>query len=165
MKIQTLQDLFVDTLEDLYNAESQVEKALPVMEKAAHNPELKQGFQQHLEQTHRQVERLTQIFQEMNLRPKGKTCKGMEGIISEGKEMMGGNNDPDVADAGLIGAAQKVEHYEISGYGTARTFANRLGYTNAARLLQQTLDEEKQTDEKLTRLAESKINQQAKTSK
>ncbi len=163
MKIQSLQDLFVDALEDLYSAESQIEKALPKMEMAAHDPSLKQGFQQHLDQTHHQKDRLEQIFQEMNMRPKAKTCKGMEGIISEGNELLKEKVDPEVMDAGLIGAAQKVEHYEISGYGTARTFASRLGYNDAARLLQQTLDEEKQTDEKLTRLAESGINQQAKT--
>jgi ferritin-like metal-binding protein YciE len=165
MKFQTLQDLFVDTLKDLYNAEGQIVKALPKMEQAAHSSDLKQGFQMHLDQTHHQVERLTQIFQDLNLRPEGKTCKGMEGIIAEGQELMRDAGDPDVLDAGLIEAAQKVEHYEISSYGTARTFAHRLGYTNAAQLLQQTLDEEKQTDEKLTVLAERSINQQAKTSK
>jgi ferritin-like metal-binding protein YciE len=116
----------------------------------------------HLEQTHHQVERLDQIFQDLNLRAQGKTCKGMEGIISEGKEIMSEKGDPAVTDAGLIEAAQKVEHYEISSYGTARTFASQLGYTNAAHLLQQTLDEEKQTDEKLTSLAERGINTQAK---
>ena len=164
MKIHSLQDLFVDTLEDLYSAENQIEKALPKMELAAHDPALKQGFQMHLDQTHHQKDRLDQIFQEMSMHPKSKTCKGMEGIISEGSELMHDTIDAEVRDAGLLGAAQKVEHYEISGYGTARTFASRLGYTNAAMLLQQTLDEEKQTDEKLTRLAESGINQQAKTS-
>ncbi len=165
MKFQTLQDLFVDTLKDLYNAEQQIELALPKMEQVAHHPELKQGFHQHLEQTHQQVNRLDQIFKDLNMKPQGKTCKGMQGIISEGEEVVNAKGDPDVLDAGLIESAQKVEHYEISGYGTARTFASRLGYTNAARLLQQTLDEEKQTDEKLTALAERGINTQAKASK
>jgi ferritin-like metal-binding protein YciE len=135
------------------------------MEQAASNLELKQGFQMHLEQTHHQVDRLTQIFQDLNMRPEGKTCKGMEGILAEGQEIMSEKGDPDVIDAGLIEAAQKVEHYEISSYRTARAYANRLGYANAAKLLQQTLDEEKQTDEKLTVLAERRINQQVKTSK
>lgn len=159
MKFHTLQDLFVDTLKDLYDAERQIEKALPKMEQAATSPELKQGFQMHLEQTHHHVDRLDQIFQDLNMRAQSKTCKGMEGIISEGKEVLGEKGDPAVTDAGLIESAQKVEHYEISSYGTARTFANQLGYNNAARLLQQTLDEEKQTDEKLTSLAERGINQ------
>jgi ferritin-like metal-binding protein YciE len=161
MKFQNLTDLFVETLKDLYDAEKQVEKALPKMEQAANSAELKEGFRQHLDQTHHQVERLDQIFQDLNMRSQAKTCKGMEGIISEGKEFMGEKGDPAVMDAGLIEAAQKVEHYEISSYGTARTFASQLGYSNAARLLQQTLDEEKQTDEKLTSLAERGINTQA----
>jgi ferritin-like metal-binding protein YciE len=165
MKFQTLQDLFVDILKDLYNAEGQIVNALPKMEQAASNLELKQGFQMHLEQTHHQVDRLTQIFQDLNMRPEGKTCKGMEGILAEGQEIVSEKGDPDVIDAGLIEAAQKVEHYEISSYRTARAYANRLGYANAAKLLQQTLDEEKQTDEKLTVLAERRINQQVKTSK
>jgi ferritin-like metal-binding protein YciE len=165
MKFHTLQDLFVDTLKDLYDAEQQIEKALPIMAKVASSPELKQGFEQHLEQTRNQEERLAQIFRDLNLHTQSKKCKGMEGILSEGQEMMGEKADPDVMDAGLIETAQKVEHYEIATYGTARTFANRLGYTNAARLLQQTLEEEKQTDEKLTVLAEHGINDSAMTSK
>lgn len=161
MKLATLQDLFVDEIRDLYNAEQQVVKALPKMAKASHSPELQNAYQMHLEQTKNQVERLKQIFEELNLPVRGKACKGMEGIISEGEELLKENADPDVKDAGLIASAQKVEHYEISSYGTARTYAQHLGYTNAARLLQQTLEEERQTDEKLTSLAERSVNPRA----
>jgi len=161
MKLQTLQDLFVEEIRDLYNAEQQVAKALPKMEKAAHSPELQNAYRMHLDQTKNQVERLKQIFGDLKLPVRGKTCKGMEGIISEGEELLKEDADPDVRDAGLIASAQKVEHYEISSYGTARTYAKQLGYTNAARLLQQTLEEERQTDEKLTSLAERSINPRA----
>ncbi len=161
MKLANLHDLYVDHLRDLYNAETQIEKALPKMEKAASSQALKQAFQNHMEQTKTQADRLKQIFDELDMRPTGRKCKGMEGIISEGEEVLDMSSDPAVRDAGLISASQKVEHYEISGYGTARTYAQKLGFTKAAKLLQQTLDEEKQTDDKLTALAESGINAEA----
>lgn len=164
MKLDNLKDLYIDSLRDLYNAETQIEKALPKMENAATLPALKEAYHNHLEQTKLQANRLQQIFDELDERPTGKKCKGMEGIIAEGQEILSENADPAVRDAGLIAAAQKVEHYEISGYGTARTYADKLGYKQAARLLQQTLDEEKQTDERLTALAESGVNAAAKTS-
>ena len=165
MKLETLQDLFVDQLKDLYSAENQIVKALPKMADATSTPELQRGFEEHLEQTRNQIDRLKQIFQGLNMSSiHAKTCKGMEGIIHEGNEYMVGNADPKVRDAGLIAAAQRVEHYEISGYGSARAIANRLGYTTAAELLQQTLDEEKATDQKLTAIAEQKVNTQAQMS-
>jgi ferritin-like metal-binding protein YciE len=162
MKLNNLNDLYVDTLKDLYSAEQQIISALPKMVKAASSPDLKRGLQDHLDQTRRQVDRLSQIFTELGTSPTGKKCKGMEGLIEEGEEILESNANPDVLDAGLIASAQKVEHYEISGYGTARTFARQLGFTNAAQVLQQILQEEKTTDEKLTALAESGINIQAK---
>lgn len=164
MKLENLKDLFVEQLRDLYSAEIQIQKALPKMEKAATLPALKQAYLNHMEQTKVQTNRLQQIFDDLDIRPSGKTCKGMEGIIAEGEEVIKEDADPAVRDASLIAAAQKVEHYEISGYGTVRTFAQKLGYSQAARLLQQTLDEEKQTDEKLTALAESGVNTAAQTS-
>jgi len=158
MKLQTLHDLYIDNLKDLYNAENQIIKALPKMAKAATSPQLQQAYTTHLEQTQRQIERLDQIFNELDIKPTGKRCRGMEGLIEEGQELIEENADPDVRDAGLIAAAQKVEHYEISGYGTARTYAEHLGFTKAVRLLDQILAEEKETDAKLTTLAESSIN-------
>ena len=156
-----LQELFVDQLKDLYSAENQIIKALPKMAKNASNPELRAAFEAHLEETRMQVERLDQIAEEMGLRTlKGKKCAGMEGLLEEGKEVMQ-EFDDDVLDAGMIGAAQKVEHYEIAAYGTARTHANMLGLKKVARLLQQTLDEEGRTDKKLTQLAESVVNLEA----
>ena len=156
-----LQELLVDELKDLYNAENQIIKALPKMAKAASSPELKRAFERHLEETKRQVERLDQIGEALDVRMSGKKCKGMEGLIEEGKEIMSEDFEDDALDAGLIGAAQKVEHYEIAAYGTARAHANMLGLTKIARLLQQTLDEEGATDKKLTQLAESIINVEA----
>jgi ferritin-like metal-binding protein YciE len=158
-----LEELLVDELKDIYSAENQIIKALPKMAKAASSPELKRAFERHLEETRRQVERLDQIGQALDVKLTGKKCKGMEGLIEEGKEVMEEFDDDDTIDAGLIGAAQKVEHYEIAAYGTARTHAEMLGYTKAARLLQQTLDEEGATDKKLTQLAESIINVEAAT--
>jgi ferritin-like metal-binding protein YciE len=158
-----LEELLVDELKDIYSAENQIIKALPRMAKAASSPELKRAFERHLEETRRQVERLDQISQALEVKLTGKKCKGMEGLIEEGKEVMEEFDDDDTLDAGLIGAAQKVEHYEIAAYGTARTHAEMLGYTKAARLLQQTLDEEGATDKKLTQLAESIINVEAAT--
>ena len=162
MKMDSLEALFVDQLKDLYDAEHQIIEALPKMAETAKSRELKQSFNQHLETTRQQAKRLEEIFSEMNEKPGGKKCVGMQGLIKEGEELIKEKKaDPDVIDAGLIAAAQKVEHYEISGYGTARTYAEMLGRDNAARLLQRTLDEEAQTDEKLTQLAESHINIQA----
>jgi ferritin-like metal-binding protein YciE len=162
MKIQNLEDLYVDLLKDLYSAEQQLIKALPKMAAAAHSPDLKRGFEEHLRQTQRQAERIERIFSERNNgAPGGKKCRGMEGLIEEGSELMKEAEDANTLDAGLIAAAQKVEHYEISSYGTARAWARKLGYSDAARLLEETLDEEAITDEKLTQLAESHINRQA----
>src|SRR5262249_44590673 len=153
------EDLFVNELRDLYNAENQLVKALPKMAKSASSPELRQGFEEHLEQTRHHVERLEQVFEQLGTKARGKKCQAMEGLIDEGKDLMDEDAEPPVMDAGLIAAAQKVEHYEIAGYGTVRTWAEHLGHHEAAELLQQTLDEEKQTDQKLTRLAEQMVNQ------
>jgi ferritin-like metal-binding protein YciE len=162
MKLKTLKDLYVEELRDLYSAENQIVKALPKMAKAASSPELKAAFEQHLEQTRGQVERLERIFKALGEKPTGKTCRAMEGLVEEGEELIKEKPEASVLDAGLISAAQRVEHYEIAGYGSVRTYANTLGETEAARLLQETLDEEGQTDKKLTKLAESLINVQAK---
>jgi ferritin-like metal-binding protein YciE len=161
MQMENLQDLFVEELRDLYSAENQLIKALPRMARAASHDELKQAFQTHLEQTRTHAQRIEQICQRLGAKPKGKKCKGMEGLIEEGKEMMEEAEEPDVLDAALISAAQRVEHYEIAGYGTLRSYARLLGDEESARLLQQTLDEEGQTDKLLTELAESSINVEA----
>jgi ferritin-like metal-binding protein YciE len=161
MEMNSLQDLFIHDLKDLYSAETQLTKALPRMAKAASDPNLKEAFQTHLAETEQHVARLEQILEELDESPKGKKCKAMEGLIEEGKELMEEDAEPGVLDAGLIGAAQKVEHYEIAGYGTARTYAQMLGNDQAARLLQQTLDEEGATDKKLTKLAVQCINAEA----
>jgi ferritin-like metal-binding protein YciE len=160
MEMESLRDLFVEQLKDLYSAENQIIKALPKMIKAASSEELKSAFQEHLEQTKGQVERLDQIFEEIEESPRGKKCKGMEGLIAEGKELLEEDAEEDVLDAGLIASAQHIEHYEIAGYGCVRTYAQLLGLDNAAKLLQQTLDEEKETDELLSGLAEN-INVEA----
>jgi ferritin-like metal-binding protein YciE len=160
MDMESLQELFVDELKDLYSAENQILKALPKMIRKAASKELKQGFENHLQQTKVHVERLDKIFQDLGKSPRGKKCKGMEGVIADGSELMAENAEPDVMDAGLIGAAQHVEHYEIAGYGCVRTYAELLGRDDFAKLLQKTLDEEKETDEKLTSLAK-KINVEA----
>ena len=156
-----LDELLQDELKDLYSAENQIIKALPRMAKGASSPELRRAFERHLEETRRQVDRLNQIGEMLEMKLTGKKCKGMEGLIEEGKEVMQELDDEDAIDAGLIGAAQKVEHYEIAAYGTARTHAEMLGYTRVARLLQQTLNEEGATDKKLTALAESVVNYEA----
>jgi ferritin-like metal-binding protein YciE len=161
MPLRNLQDLYVDELKDLYNAEQQVLKALPKMAKAASSTELKNAFNQHLEQTREQVKRLDHIFEELGKAPRGKKCAGMRGIIEEGSELLREKADPAVKDAGLISAAQRVEHYEMAGYGTVRTYAQILGYDDQAKVLQQTLNEEGDTDHKLTQLAESMINPEA----
>lgn len=163
MKLKTLEDLLIDQLKDLYSAENQLVKALPKMAKAAESEELRDAFNEHLEQTKGQVERLDQIFEQFEIGRKSKKCKAMEGLIEEGKELMEEDAEPSVLDAGLIGAAQKVEHYEIASYGTARSIAQLLGYDEVAELLQETLDEEAETDKKLTELAESVINVEAQS--
>lgn len=162
--MENMQELFVHELKDLYSAENQLIEALPKMAKAASTPELKQGFERHLKQTQEHAQRIEQIFEDFDRKPGGMKCKGMEGLIKEGEEILKEDGDPAVKDAALIGAAQRIEHYEIAGYGTARTFARHLGNDKAAKLLQQTLDEEGETDHKLTQLAESgaHINKMAK---
>src|SRR5437867_5054226 len=148
MKIESLQELFIDELKDLYSAETQIIKALPKMIKNANSDELRGAFEEHLEQTRVHAERLDQIFGDLNASPRGKKCKGMEGLIEEAKEFMEEDVEGEVLDAGLISEAQRIEHYEIAGYGTVRTYAELLGMDGAANLLQQTLDEEKETDRK-----------------
>lgn len=161
MKIESLRDLYVEQLHDLYSAETQLVEALPKMAKAASHPQLQNAFQEHLTQTKTHVQRIEQIFQKLGAKPKGQTCKGMEGLIKEGTEMIKTRGEPAAIDAGLIAAAQRVEHYEIAGYGCVHTYAQQLGEQQDARLLQQTLDEEGQTDKKLTQLAEQLINLEA----
>jgi ferritin-like metal-binding protein YciE len=160
-KMTTLEDLYTDMLKDLYSAEKQLVKALPKMAKNAQSPDLQKAFQEHLKQTEGHVERIERIFSDLEGSPRGKKCVGMEGLIEEGNEILQEDAEPDVLDAGLIAAAQKVEHYEIASYGTARAWAERLGYDKAARLLQQTLEEESMANEKLTRIAESHVNMEA----
>ncbi len=164
MALNSLHDLYVDELKDLYNAENQILKALPKMAKAATTPDLKAAFEEHLEVTRGQVERLDRIFGKLGVSPKGKKCKAMEGLVEEGKEVMEEEGEDAVIDAALIAAAQRVEHYEMAGYGCVRTFAKLLGYDEAARLLQETLDEEGDADKKLTELAETSINVEAEES-
>jgi ferritin-like metal-binding protein YciE len=161
MKLDSLKALYIEELRDLYNAENQITKALPKMAKAATSPELKQAFEMHLEETQGQIGRLEQIFEALGESPKGKTCKAMQGLVEEGEEILKAKADPMVRDAALIAAAQRVEHYEIAGYGTVRTYAKLLKEQKAAKLLQATLDEEGATDEKLTSLAEGGINIEA----
>jgi ferritin-like metal-binding protein YciE len=158
MKLNTLKDLYIHELKDLYSAENQIIKALPKMVKAATNDQLASGFQEHLEQTKGHAERLEKILSSLDESTRGPKCKGMEGVIAEGSEMIGEEADEEVRDAGLIAAAQRVEHYEIAGYGTARTYASLLGDKDGEKLLQMTLDEEADTDKKLTALATSSIN-------
>jgi ferritin-like metal-binding protein YciE len=160
MPNEGLQELYVKELKDLYNAENQLLKALPKMAKASSSEELRSGFEEHLEQTRGHVQRLERIFKALDENPKGKKCAGMQGLVTEGSEVMNEDFEGAVMDAALIGAAQRVEHYEIAAYGTVRDFAEILGESDQASLLQQTLDEEKETDEKLTQLAKQ-INPQA----
>lgn len=161
MKLNTLEDLFLHELQDLYDAENQIAKALPKMSKAASSPELKRAFENHAEETKTQIERLTQIFEQLGKPAKGKKCEAMKGLLAEGEDLMGENAEAEVLDAGLIASAQKVEHYEIASYGTVRTWAQVLGQIEAAELLNQTLDEESATDEKLSSIAK-KINSAAR---
>jgi ferritin-like metal-binding protein YciE len=161
MKLKSLSDLLQHELKDLYSAENQLVKALPKMAKAAANDELKAGFEEHLEQTKGHVRRLDQIADILKIKLTGHKCKAMEGLVEEGADLISEDADDSVRDAGLIGAAQRVEHYEIAAYGTARTLATVLGHDDVADLLGETLDEEKETDQKLTDLAESTINVEA----
>jgi ferritin-like metal-binding protein YciE len=157
----TLQDLFLATLQDIYHGEKQILKALPKMAKNASTPELKQAFEHHYDQTEGQVERLQRVFELMNKTARGKTCEAIEGLVEEGKEVMSEAQTGEVMDAGLIAAAQAVEHYEIARYGTLRSWAQQLGMKEAAQLLEQTLQEEKQTDELLNKIAMRSVNRKA----
>ena len=159
--LDSLETLFVDQIEDLYDAEQRLTQALPKMAEAAHSGALKAAFQQHLRETQNQISRLEKVFQMLGRQSHRQTCYAMKGLIEEGSEVLSATGDENVKDAALIAAAQRVEHYEISGYGTARTFAQRLGHNQAAQLLQETLDEEAATDKKLTALAEQQVNRQA----
>jgi ferritin-like metal-binding protein YciE len=161
MELETLKDLYFHELKDHYSAEQQLVKALPKMAKAATNKELAAGFQEHLEQTKGHGRRLEQILSGHKQTVRGPKCKGMEGIVAEGAEMIEEEADDEVKDAGLIAAAQRVEHYEMAGYGTARTYAEILGDKEGASLLQTTLEEERATDQKLTKLAKSAVNMAA----
>jgi len=160
-ELKSFEDLFVNQIEDLYDAENRLTRALPKMADAAHSSQLKKAFEHHLTETQGHVSRLESIFRQLNKEPKRETCEAMKGLVSEGEEMIKAKGDADVKDAALIAAAQRVEHYEISGYGTARAFARRLGMTQAANLLQQTLTEEEAADQKLNQIAESSVNLQA----
>ena len=164
MKLKSLEDLLLHELKDLFSAENQLVKALPKMAKAATNEELKAGFEEHLEQTKGHVERLEEIADMLGKKLTGHKCKAMEGLVEEGGELISEDAADAIRDAGLIGAAQRVEHYEIAGYGTARALALHLGHEEIAELLEQTLDEEKETDRKLTELAETAITSEVEHS-
>lgn len=158
MKLETLQELYVEELRDLYSAENQILKVLPKMAEKATFDDLRAGFEEHLGQTKEHVARLEQIFDELGEKPTGSACEGMEGLLKEGAKMMKEDAEPEVLDAAMISAAQRVEHYEMAGYGSVRTYAQILGFEKAAQLLQKTLEEEKATDKKLTELAVGHIN-------
>lgn len=161
MGFETLRDLYIDHIRDLYSSEAQILDALPKMIDKATHVRLRDGFQEHLEQTRQHAARLEQIARRLNEPPAGKTCKGMTGVLKEGEEVLKDDGDEDVVDAALIAAAQRVEHYEIAAYGCARTFAHALGFDEDVALLQQTLDEEGETNKKLTQIAESVVNPDA----
>jgi ferritin-like metal-binding protein YciE len=161
MKLGSLEDLFVHELKDLLSAEKQLVKALPKMARGANSAALKTAFDEHLEQTKGHVERLEKIFSSLEKSPRAEHCKAMEGLIQEGADLLEEEGAPTVKDAALIGAAQRVEHYEIAAYGTTRTLAELLGHDEAVELLQQTLDEEKETDATFTELAMSEVNPEA----
>jgi ferritin-like metal-binding protein YciE len=163
MSLDSLEKLFLEELRDIYHAEKQLTRALPRMAKAAESPELREAFTTHTRETEGQMKRLERVFKEVGQAVRGKRCKGMEGLIEEGKEKMEEEGEPEVLDAALIASAQKVEHYEIAAYGCLRTYAELLGYSEAAQLLQQNLEEEEATDKKLNGLAEGGINQSAAT--
>ncbi len=161
MEMETLKDLYVEELKDLWSAEKQIVKALPRMIKAASHPELKAAFARHLKETETHVERIEGVCDELGVSPRGKKCIGMEGLLEEGAELIKEKPDADVLDAGLISAAQHVEHYEMAGYGCVRTYARQLGYEAQANILQTTLDEEGSADKLLTQIAESSVNLEA----
>jgi ferritin-like metal-binding protein YciE len=161
MALETMRDLLVHEIRDIYNAEQQILKALPKMVKAAENPTLAQALQTHLRETEEQVVRLERVFEELGVPARGKKCKGMEGLLEEGKEILEEEGSPLVKDAAMIGAAQKVEHYEIAAYGTVKSMAELLGLAQVAQLLDQTLQEEMATDELLTHIAEGQVNEMA----
>jgi len=161
MKLENLQQLFVKELRDLYDAETQITDALPKMIDAANHPALKHALQGHLSVTNQQITRLDRIFQQLGEKPTGETCKGMKGVLKEGDEIVSAGGDPSTVDAGIISAAQRVEHYEMAGYGTVRTYAKLLGQQQMASLLQQTLDEEAEADKKLSEIANT-VNVEAK---
>ncbi|MFL6293486.1 MAG: ferritin-like domain-containing protein [Thermoanaerobaculia bacterium] len=161
MKLESLKDLYLEQLKDLYSAETQLVEALPKMAEGATSPDLRRGFTEHLRQTEEHVRRLERIFSDLGENPKGHTCEGMKGLIKEGDEMMKMRGEASVLDAGLIACAQRVEHYEIAGYGTVRTYAELLGKNDHVSLLERTLQEEEETDERLTELAESHVNEEA----
>ncbi len=159
--LDSFETLLIDQLQDLYDAEQRLVKALPLMAEAAHHESLRSAFEQHLEETKNHVTRLQRAFQALGQKAKTKACQAMKGLIKEGDEVINADGDPDVKDAALIAAAQRVEHYEIAAYGCVRTFAERLGKHDIAQLLQETLDEEGAADKKLTHIAEQRINPQA----
>jgi len=161
MKITTLEELLEDELKDIYSAETQLLKALPKMAESAESKDLRAAFEKHLGQTQTHVQRIEQICGDLKIQPQGKHCAGMEGLIKEGQEVVEGDMESEPKQAALIGAAQRVEHYEIAAYGTARAHAKQLGYVKAFEMLSQTLDEEKDTDQKLTHLAENRVNVKA----
>lgn len=161
MPLNSMQDLMIHKLQDIYDAETQALKAYPQVVQAVSSQQLKQALQTHQQETEGQVQRLEQIFQQLGAQPGGQTCKGMQGLIQESQQIIKEGGSPEVMDAAIIGAAQAMEHYEIAGYGTARTLAQQAGMNDVAQLLEQTLQEEKQTDERLTALAESNVNQKA----
>jgi ferritin-like metal-binding protein YciE len=161
MSLDSLEKLFLEELKDVYNAEKQLVRALPRMAKAAESPELQQAFTKHTKETEGQIQRLEKVFQQLGQSARGKTCKGMQGLVEEGKEVMEKEGEGPVIDAALIASAQRVEHYEIAAYGCLRTYAQLLGLDQAVQLLQQTLEEEEATDKILTELGESGINEAA----
>jgi ferritin-like metal-binding protein YciE len=161
MAAKTMQDLLIEDLRDIYHAEKQIAKALPKMARAASSDQLRKAFETHLEQTNGQIERLQQVFEEMDTRPRGKHCDAMEGLISEAQEILEMGLAPEVQDAALIAAAQKVEHYEIASYGTLHAYATACGLDKVAKLLDETLQEEKDTDTLLNKLAIGDVNKKA----
>lgn len=161
MPLNSMQDLVVHKLQMIYDAEQQALQAYPEIAGAVTSPELKQGLQTHMEETQQQVQRLEQVFQQLGQQPGGQTCISMQGLIQEGQQLIQQGGAPEVLDAGIIAAAQAMEHHEIAAYGTARTLAQQLGMQEAAQLLEQTLEEEKRTDALLTQLAEQSVNQKA----
>jgi ferritin-like metal-binding protein YciE len=161
MKIESMEDLFVEQIEDLYDAEQRLVKALPKMAEAATSPALRQAFESHLGETKGHVQRLENVFQALRKKPKGQTCDAMKGLIEEGEDLVSNTDRSPLRDAGLIAAANRVEHYEIAAYGSVQAFAKTLGINEAVTLLDATLSEEKRADEKLTKLAETSVNQEA----